>query len=126
MIGGREVLDHKGLGVLGVLKALADKLSRLEPRGDYRRIDRLRVPYSAIDLNGHVNNTEYVRWGIDTLRRAFEFEGAVRALQTTYLSEVFEGDEVDLSVLSDGEERFHVLGQKPGADRAVYLLEVVC
>ncbi len=107
-------------------KTLADKLSRLEPRGDYRRIERLRVPYSAIDLNGHVNNTEYVRWGIDTLRRAFELEGAIRSLQTTYLSEVFEGDEVDLSVLSDGEGKLHVLGEKPGADSAVYLMEVAC
>lgn len=105
-------------------KALAGELSRLEQRGDYRRIDRVRVPYSSIDLNGHVNNTEYVRWGIDAMRRAFEFEGDIRLLQTTYLSEVFEGDEVDLSVFSDGEGTLHVLGEKPGGDSAVYLMEV--
>ena len=43
-----------------------------------------------------------------------------------YLSEVFEGDEVNLSVASDGSGKLHVLGSKSGEDAAVYLMEVVC
>lgn len=107
-------------------KALPGELRRLESHGDYRPAYHVRVPYSSIDLNGHVNNTEYVRWGIDALKRAFAFEGNVRSLQATYLSEVFEDDEVDLSVFSDGKARLCVRGDKPGADNAVYLMEVVC
>ena len=84
------------------------------------------MPYSSIDLNGHVNNTEYVRWGIDALRRAFTFEGDIRSLQATYLSEVFEADDVDLSVASDGSGKLHVLASKSGEDNAVYLMEVCC
>ncbi len=107
-------------------KALPGELNRLEPRGDYREVDRIRVPYSSIDLNGHVNNTEYVRWGIDALRRVFKFEGHIRSLQATYLSEVFEGDKVDFSVASDGGGELHVRANKSGEDAAVYLMEVVC
>lgn len=107
-------------------KALPGELSRLESRRDYRPVDHVRVPYSSIDLNGHVNNTEYVRWGIDALRRAFTFEGDIRSLQATYLSEVFKGDEVDIAVSSDDEGRLHVLGRKPGDDGTVYLMEVAC
>ncbi|MHC4355210.1 MAG: acyl-[acyl-carrier-protein] thioesterase [Planctomycetota bacterium] len=107
-------------------KALPSELSRLELRGDYRSVVRLRVPYSSIDLNGHVNNTEYVRWGTDALRRASKLEGDIRLLQATYLSEVFEGDEVEIAVSADGEGKLHVLGSKPGEGGAVYLMEVVC
>jgi acyl-ACP thioesterase len=107
-------------------KALEGELRRLELRRDYRPVDHVRVPYSSIDLNGHVNNTEYVRWGIDALRRAFVFEGDIRSLQATYLSEVFEGDEIDIAVSSDGNGMFHVLGSKPGEDDSVFLMEVVC
>jgi acyl-ACP thioesterase len=106
-------------------KALPVELDRLELRGDYRSVERVRVPYSSIDLNGHVNNTEYVRWGFDALRRVFDMEGDICSLQATYLSEVFEGDEVDFAVSSDGERCLRVLGSKPDEENAVYLMEVV-
>ena len=79
-------------------KALPDEVKRLEPDGDYREVDVVRVPNSSIDLNGHVNNTEYVRWGIDALRRTFKINNNIHRVQATYLSEVFEGDELDLLV----------------------------
>ncbi|MHC4071220.1 MAG: acyl-[acyl-carrier-protein] thioesterase [Planctomycetota bacterium] len=107
-------------------KALPGKLSRLEPHSDYREVDCIRVPYSSIDLNGHVNNTEYVRWGIDTLRRAFEFKGGIHSIQATYLSEVFDGDELELSVSSGPNDRLSVLGRKSGTETDVFLMEVSC
>ena len=107
-------------------KALPGELRRLERRRDYRPVDRVRVPYSSIDLNGHVNNTEYVRWGIDALRRAFKLDAPIRSVQATYLSEVFEADEVDIAVASDPNAKFHVLAAKSGEDTAVYLMEVIC
>ena len=107
-------------------KALPGELRRLERRRDYRPVDRVRVPYSSIDLNGHVNNTEYVRWGIDALRRAVKLDAHIRSVQATYLSEVFEADEVDIAVACDPNAKFHVLASKSGEDAAVYLMEVVC
>ena len=107
-------------------KALPGQLKRLEAHGNYRLVDRLRVPYSAIDLNGHVNNTEYVRWGIDALRHAYRFEKAIRSLRVTYLSEVFEADEVEIAVSSYENGKFRIHGSKPGDEGVVYLMEVVC
>jgi medium-chain acyl-[acyl-carrier-protein] hydrolase len=110
-------------------KALPGKLKRLEPNDDYRvgavREPPLRVPHSAIDLNGHVNNTEYVRWGIDALRRTFKLDKNIRRAQATYLSEVFEGDELDLMVSSGPNGQFGVLGRKSGTETNVFLMEVL-
>ena len=125
--GRPKNLFHLDLGLPKTgRKALPNELSRLEPQEDYRSVERVRVPYSSIDLNGHVNNTEYVRWGVDALRHAFRLEGDIRSLQATYLSEIFEDDEVEIAVSSDGNGKFRVLGSKLGEGRAVYLMEVVC
>jgi medium-chain acyl-[acyl-carrier-protein] hydrolase len=108
------------------VKALPDELKRLEPNGDYREVEVVRVPRSAIDLNGHVNNTEYVRWGIDTLSRTSKLEENLRSVQATYLSEVFEGDELDLLVSSGYSGQFGVLGRKTNTETNVFLMEVSC
>jgi medium-chain acyl-[acyl-carrier-protein] hydrolase len=108
------------------VKALPDGLNRLEPNGDYREIDVVRVPRSSIDLNGHVNNTEYVRWGIDALSRVYKLDENIRCMQATYLSEVFEGDELDLLATSKTGGFFGVLGRKSGTETNVFLMEVCC
>jgi acyl-ACP thioesterase len=105
-------------------KALPNELSRLELQKDYRSIEQVRVSYSSIDLNRHVNNTEYIRWGVDALRHAFRLEGDIRSLQATYLSEIFEDDEVEIAVSSDGNGKFYVLGSK-AEGCTVYLMELV-
>ena len=107
-------------------KALPGELRRLERRQDYRTVERLRVPHSSIDMNGHVNNTEYVRWGFDALRRAVKLGTHIHSVQATYLSEVFEGEELEIAVACDPNEKFHILASKSGAEAAVYLMEVVC
>ncbi len=108
------------------LKALSGKLVRLEPQDDYSQVDRISVPYSSIDLNGHVNNTEYIRWGIDALRNAFKFGGNVRSMHATYLSEVFEADELDLLLSYSNNGHFYVLARRAGEDSNVHVMEISC
>jgi medium-chain acyl-[acyl-carrier-protein] hydrolase len=108
------------------VKALPDKLKRLEPMNEYNQVGQVLVPRSSIDLNGHVNNTEYVRWGIDALSRTSKLNENICSMQATYLSEVFEGDELDLLVSSGTNERFGVLGRKSGTETNVFLMEVSC
>jgi len=107
-------------------KALSEKLARLEPQDDYSEVVRIIVPYSSIDLNGHVNNTEYVRWGIDELRKAFKFEGNIHSMHATYLSEVFEADELDLLLSQNTNGCFHVLAKRSDGQNNVHVMEIVC
>ena len=106
------------------VKALPDEFVRLESRSEYNKAGKVLVSHSAIDLNGHVNNTEYVRWGMDVLRRTFKLDKNIRSVQATYLSEVFEGDELDLLVSSGSSGQFGVLGRKSGTETNVFLMEV--
>jgi len=106
------------------LKALPEELIRLEPNSDYREVDVVCVPRSAIDLNGHVNNTEYVRWGIDALSREFKLNENICDVQATYLSEVFEGDELGLLATSKTSGQYGILGKKSGTETNVFLMEI--
>jgi len=107
-------------------KAISGKLKRLEPQNDYSQVERVRVPYSSIDLNGHVNNTEYARWGIDALTRAFKLKGSVRFVHATYLSEVFEDDQLELLVSHSKSRHFSVLIRRAGDECNVYVMEIGC
>ncbi|MCP4255904.1 MAG: hypothetical protein GY774_00080 [Planctomycetes bacterium] len=107
-------------------KALSGELERLEPQDNYSEVDRISVPYSSIDLNGHVNNTEYVRWGIDALRKVFKFEGNIRSMHASYLSEVFEVDELDLRLSRSTNGYFYVLAKKTDGQNNVYVMEIGC
>jgi medium-chain acyl-[acyl-carrier-protein] hydrolase len=79
-------------------KALVTELSRLQPVEGYARVGTLRVPFSALDFNGHVNNTEYVRWACDAVHEAIDGLPEIRSARLTYLAEVFQGDEIELLV----------------------------
>jgi len=112
-------------GQAGV-KALPAELKRLEPMNEYNQAGQVLVPHSAIDLNGHVNNTEYVQWGMDVLRRTFKLNKKIRCVQATYLSEVFEGDELELLVSAGAGGRFGVLGRKSNTETNVFLMGITC
>lgn len=107
-------------------KALQEKLCRLEPLDGGVAVDKVRVGRSAIDLNGHVNNTEYIRWGIDALSRQFKLGDEIRCVHATYLSEVFEADELDLLVSDGPVGRFQVLARNANAQANVFVMDVTC
>jgi len=107
-------------------KVIEKEVERLKPTDDYALIERISVPYSSIDLNGHVNNTEYVRWGMDAIRANFQFEGDIQSLQVTYLAEVFKDDKLDLLASGVSNNDFYLLGRKSGEAISVFLMEVSC
>ncbi|MHC4087627.1 MAG: acyl-[acyl-carrier-protein] thioesterase [Planctomycetota bacterium] len=107
-------------------KVIEKEIERLKPIDDYTQVEQVWVPYSSIDLNDHVNNTEYVRWGIDAIRAKFQLEGDIRSLQVTYLAEVFMDDKLDLLVSAGSSRLFYVLGRKSDEATNVFLMEASC
>jgi acyl-ACP thioesterase len=107
-------------------KVIEKEIERLKPIDDYTQAEQVSVPYSSIDLNGHVNNTEYVRWGIDAIRAKFQFGEDIRSLQVTYLAEVFMYDKLDLLVSAGSNRLFYVLGRKSDEANNVFLMEASC
>jgi medium-chain acyl-[acyl-carrier-protein] hydrolase len=107
-------------------KVLPTPLHRLEPAAHPVRADVLRVPFSALDFNGHVNNTEYIRWACDGLHRHLGRLPPIRTLQATYLAEAFEGDEIEIWVAAAQERPLGVLARRSGVPTIVnvFLMEI--
>jgi acyl-ACP thioesterase len=106
-------------------KALSKKMKRLTSKTGYDFVERLRTPYSAIDLNEHVNNTEYVKWAIDAAKRKFPLNSDLKSVQATYVSEVFEADEIDVFVIDDSlNSTLNLLIRKSQQDIDVFLMEI--
>ena len=103
-------------------KVISEKMKRLECKNEYTLIEQMRVPYNSIDMNGHVNNTEYVRWGIDALNKIHKPKGRILSFQATYLSELFEKDELDL-LAGSINNHYNVLIKRMNTDENVFLME---
>lgn len=56
----------------------------------------LKVKYSDLDLNDHVNNATYARWILDSYPVDFHRTHRVRSLTINFLSELDENDSVEL------------------------------
>ena len=106
-------------------QAIAARPARLQPAEKYESVCTLRVPFSALDFNGHVNNTEYVRWALDAVYRKLGRLPEIRSLQLTYTAEIFEGDEVELLVSVGGNSCVHACARKPDGASA-FLMEIFC
>lgn len=108
-------------------KVLDTELHRLQKRpGSYAKAATIPVSFSALDFNGHVNNTEYVRWAFDGLHRHLGQVPPVRSVQVTYTAEVFEGEDIEILVAAGPGEPIHVVERKADGppDASVFLLEV--
>jgi acyl-ACP thioesterase len=106
-------------------KVLTQKMKRLRPKSSYNLKERRRVPYSAIDLNEHVNNSEYVKWAIDVLKRDCFFDSDIKTIQATYLSEIFEGDEIEIYINEISSTEINLLIKKSEQDINVFLMEIL-
>jgi len=106
-------------------RALGTALSRLRPAAAYTPAATLWVPFSALDFNGHVNNTEYVRWALDGLCRRLGHCPLPHSTQATYLAEVFAGDQIEVLV-ADGERPIRILERRSAGtgEGNVFLLEI--
>lgn len=83
-------------------KLFSESINRLQPQANYTPIQTLQVMHSSLDLNSHVNNTEYVRFAFDALG----LDGPIGtvAMQATYLAEVFEHDKLEIQTCQDDSQ----------------------
>jgi medium-chain acyl-[acyl-carrier-protein] hydrolase len=78
--------------------ALNESLGKITiPANLEMRYER-RVMTSDLDVNDHVNNTEYVRWITDCLQTGEGTAGEIRSLQINYLEEAKLGETMVFSL----------------------------
>lgn len=70
--------------------AIDIQLEKISSSDELIELDKRMVFYSDIDVNRHVNNSEYVRWILDSFYK--EAYRTVKRIEVNFLSELTEGD----------------------------------
>ena len=106
-------------------RAMDEPLARINPKrleaGE--KIAEVKVPYSSIDENGHVNNSEYVRWSLDAMRaKELNIDG-FKTLQISYIAEVFENEVCEI-YSSQTENTLIIYGKKQNSGEYIFAMKI--
>ncbi len=67
---------------------------KLPPRDDLQKQAEFRVRTSDLDMNGHVNNTRFSQWILDSLPQELHSRFHLRSYQVNFLAEARPGDDI--------------------------------
>jgi acyl-ACP thioesterase len=73
-------------------QALSSGIGKIQRAPRDSGTDIHTVPYSAIDMNGHVNNANYVQWTLDAFPAEFIVSHNVHEIEINYLHESHIGN----------------------------------
>ena len=73
-------------------------------------VEKRKVRYNDIDLNGHLNNTKYIEFIIDMKNKEFYDKNQVKSILVNYEKEAREGE--NISLFMHGDSDFYVKGEK--------------
>lgn len=119
-IEGISKFDGQGDRLVFGTKAAKAKIPSLE-EGVSPVVSKF-ADYSELDWNGHVNNTRYIAWICDAMYKAGANPGDIEDLTINYISEVKEGEKVDI-YLTENEGIYTVYGYKNG-DNGVFTAQI--
>ncbi len=112
--------EKYGVEIQGVRTGEEIALPGAVRRQDCREERRFRVPYSYVDLNGHMNNTRYFDLAEDTIPAAEEGKRLSR-ICVEYTAEARLGEELTLRWTREGE-RCYLEG---GGERPCFRMELL-
>lgn len=121
----RVVLKPEGIKVIKPEKDKDDLPLPEKVTGEAPHIvDTRKVRYSEIDLNGHLNNTEYIEFMLDTHTPEFYKSHRISEVNINYDKEIKYGDEVILFT-DKGDSKEVIKGKVGGVNHftAQYIYE---
>jgi len=86
-------------------RALQESLERIPVPAVLEKVYERRVMVSDLDVNNHVNNTEYARWIADCVEAGDGAASSPRSLQVNYLEEARLGETLVFSIGRDDGPR---------------------
>ena len=86
-------------------------------------VDTRRAKYSEVDMNGHINNTRYLDYILDSHDSSFHEKHAIKSFLINFDKEIMEGDQIEL--FSNGELTEIVHGKVAGQDSFSAKIEYV-
>lgn len=101
--------------------ALADLPEKLvKPNIPPAVSEKRKIKYSDIDINRHVNNAKYIEFIIDSFDEEFLTNRKINSAEVSFLSEVRYGDNIEIEVYSQDDNRSFVSGKESGGGKNIF------
>ncbi len=84
-----------------------DDLNKIPKIKNYKVISKIKAKNSEIDINQHVNNTNYIKWITDAEDMSFLKSNRPADIEINYLKETLAGDEIEIRKSSDNNAGFN-------------------
>lgn len=114
-VGSRAMIlpGKSGVTVDGVTvgKGIAVPASLPPTAGE--NVEKRQVRFTDLDVNGHMNNTQYLNWVDDLLPGVFHRDHPAKEFTICYLNEALEGQTLELNWKLGDELRVDAQGQDP-------------
>jgi len=109
--------------------ALAFTPEKIAPREGLAEAARFAVRNSDLDLNGHVNNTRYAQWILDSIPLEAHRAWRIESYEVNFLAEIQVGDAVAIEdappgAAPDREARLHFQGRRLSDDALAFVAEL--
>lgn len=108
---GRPLRISDEIGDIGVTNEYAgESLQKLSLPTTIIAEEKRKAHYSEIDINGHMNNVQYIKWILDMLPLKFYRQQEVESLQINYNKPIMYQDEVKIILGTVNEEGYRIAG----------------
>jgi len=90
-------------------KAVDEKLKRINPKNiqGLSKVFESEIFKSMFDVNGHVNNAEYVRLGMNALNKSYT-NLEINEVQITFISEIVLGEIIEIHTAYNDKKHYAV------------------
>lgn len=105
-----RITDKEPIFEILNFKYEGEKLDKLAPPENIIGRERRKARYCEIDVNGHMNNTQYIKWILDMLPLETHKEKEIETLQINYNTSVMYQDEVEVIIGNAEDEGYLVAG----------------
>lgn len=127
-IGKRRITTPKRAGITmpeDTEKRILSEIDNHDLVGDFDHVSSMKVAYSHIDINRHLNNVKYVEWCLDSLDLDLFGAVAINEMNLQYLKESRYGETLHIySCLTADKYRFKICGADSEDLRFSCVLEV--
>jgi acyl-ACP thioesterase len=91
-----EFFSQETLDGMPDVDATPNPPRRIAPQEAQEEHSRFTPDYTSLDVNGHVNNAEFVRWGLDAVSWERLSRYPVSRMEINFLSEVNPGESISV------------------------------
>ena len=94
--------------------------SKIILQKELKELARFNVRNSDLDLNGHVNNTRYAQWILDSLPEQNLRDFILQEYEVNFIAETKSGDVIDIFGGALSEDRFQFQGVRTSDGKIVF------